>query len=69
MQGELSLDAVKPVRNDLSDVDFEVIAPKPKTRAAAIPRQARTKLFKPELAGLAWSRLTARLFSTDRARV
>lgn len=69
MQGELSLDAVKPVRNDLSDADFEVVAPRPKTRPAATAKRPRPKLFKPELAGLAWSRLTARLFSTDRARV
>jgi hypothetical protein len=69
MQGELSLDAVKPLRNDLSDADFEVIASRQKTRPVATARRPLPKLSKPEAAGLSWSRLTARLFSTDRARV
>jgi hypothetical protein len=36
-QGELSLDAVKVVRNDLSDSDLEVVAAAPKKAAAHRP--------------------------------
>lgn len=68
VQGEFSLDAVKPVRNDLSDADFEVVPARPGSGPGAT-KPPRPRLFKPELAGLAWSRLTARLFNTDRASV
>jgi hypothetical protein len=68
VQSELSLDAVKPLRNDLSDSDLEVVPAKAelKTKARLAPRQ---RLFKPELAGLAWSRWTARFFNSERVRV
>jgi len=68
VQAELSLDAVKPVRNDLSDADFEVIPAREKSAPNAA-KPARARLFKPELASLAWSRLAARLFNTERARI
>ena len=68
VQGELSLDAVKPVRNDLSDADFEVVPARPKAEPSAA-KPPRPRLFKPELASLAWGRIAARLFNTDRARV
>ena len=42
VQGELSLDKVKPVRNDLSDTDLELIAVKPAAEpVAAKPEEKR----------------------------
>ena len=66
--GQLSLDAVKPVRNDLSDADLEVVLEKqPSSSGASKPTGPRTS--KAEMAGLGWSRLAARLFNSGRVRV
>jgi hypothetical protein len=68
VQTELSLDAVKVVRNDLSDADYEVVPVTPPITPQS--KQARhPRPFKPQLTGLAWSRLTARFFNSDRVRV
>jgi hypothetical protein len=53
VQGELSLDRVKVVRNDLSDSDFEVVR-------ADIRTAARPPALQPSL-GMVWNRLSARL--------
>ena len=37
VQGELSLDRIKVMRNDLSDADLEIIAARPKTRSVPAP--------------------------------
>ena len=66
-QAELSLDAVKPVRNDLSDSDLQIVPAKPENRPDAA-KPPRSRLLKPELTGLAWSRLTARFFDSERVR-
>src|SRR6266545_5450637 len=72
VQTELSLDAVKPVRNDLSDADLEVVPAKHETKHETNRSGAQTpprrRSFKAELTGFAWSRLTARLFHSERAR-
>ena len=68
VQTELSLDAVRPVRNDLSDADLEVVPVKPAMEPPGKQKPARARWFKPELTGLAWSRLTARLFNSQRLR-
>ncbi len=68
-QTELSLDAVKPVRNDLSDADLEVVSGKPETKQSGAQKRRGPRWFKPELTGLAWRRLTARLFDSERVRV
>lgn len=52
VQGELSLDGVKVVRNDLSDADLEIVPAKPARRADLAPL--------PEVN--AWQRLTTRIF-------
>jgi hypothetical protein len=62
-QAELSLDAVKPVRNDLSDSDLQIVPAKPNASKPTHPHTLR-----PELTGLAWSRLTARFFNSERVR-
>jgi len=66
-QAELLLDAVKPVRNDLSDSDLQIVPAKPEIEPDAL-KQLRPRLLKLELTGLAWSRLTARYFSSERVR-
>jgi len=66
-QGELSLDAVKPVRNDLSDSDLQIVQTKPEMKPDAL-KPSRPHSWKPELTGLAWSRLTARFFNSERVR-
>lgn len=66
-QGELSLDSVKPVRNDLSDSDLQIVQAKPEMKPDAL-KPTRPHSWKPELTGLAWSRLTARFFNSERVR-
>lgn len=60
-QGELKLDQVKVVRNDLNESDFELAAPKAPTaiNSAAKPQPKG-------MGGAAWSWLTAKLFSLGR---
>ena len=66
-QTELSLDAVKPVRNDLSDSDLQIVPARPEIKPDAL-KKARPRLLKPELTGFGWSRLTARFFNSERVR-
>ena len=66
-QAELSLDAVKPVRNDLSDSDLQIVPARPGIKPDAL-KAPRPRLLKPELTGFAWSRLTARFFNSERVR-
>ena len=64
---ELSLDAVKPVRNDLSDSDLQIVPARPEIKPDAL-KSPRPRLLRPELTGFAWSRLTARFFDSERVR-
>ncbi len=60
-QAELKLDQVKVIRNDLSETDFELAAPKQPgivNSAAKVAPQGK--------GGAAWSWLTAKLFSLGR---
>ena len=61
-QGELSLDGVKVMRNDLSDADLEVVAPVKATGTgtpfAAPPAEGSAK----EPPTSPWSKIAARLF-------
>jgi hypothetical protein len=59
VQGELALDLVRVVRNDLS----EEPARKPDTRARPVEKPKE----KTETTGFLWSRITARLFGPGRA--
>jgi hypothetical protein len=61
-QGELSLDAVQVVRNDLSDTDFEVVR---RTAKPVSPVMAMTA-EQLEPMGAAWNRLTTRFFGADQ---
>jgi len=66
---ELSLAAVKPVRNDLSDADLEVVPANPQLKPAGAQKSSWQRWLKPELTGMAWNRMRARLFHSGRARV
>ncbi len=60
VQGELSLDRIKVVRNDLSDADLEVIPAKPAT--APVMRATEGAARKES----AWGRVTARVLGAGR---
>ena len=65
VQGELSLDSIKVVRNDLSDTDLEVVPAK----LLAPPRGVAPVLRRPEGAGAggtAWGRLAGRVFRAGK---
>ena len=66
-QTELSLDAVKPVRNDLSDSDLQIVPARPAIEPDAL-KPPRLRLLRPESNGFAWSRLSARFFNSERVR-
>jgi hypothetical protein len=66
-QPELSLDAVKPVRNDLSESDLQIVPASPGLKPDA-SKPPHRRWSRPELTGLAWSRLTARFFNSERVR-
>jgi len=72
VQSELSLDAVKPVRNDLSDADLEVVQAAPRRVEAAAPAVS----IAPEAApapepvaadGAAWSKIKNQCFGAGKA--
>ena len=62
-QGELSLDAVKVMRNDLSDTDFEVVRPRAVRSVSPVMAMTAEKL---EPVGAAWNRITTRFFGVDQ---
>lgn len=61
VQGELLLESIQVVRNDLTDTDLEVVAkpeaPPPQAQEAKVPADAD-----PERARLVWRRIATRLF-------
>jgi hypothetical protein len=65
VQGELSLDRVKVVRNDLSDTDLEIVRPKPQ---AVVPNpSAESEKSKPPVAeSTATSRMNLGMFSAGK---
>jgi hypothetical protein len=65
VQTELRLDKVRPVRNDLSDTDLEVVAPK-RVELAKGPQPYLKPLTKPE--PTTWNRLTTRIFGHSEVR-
>ena len=63
-QGELSLDSVRVVRNDLSDTDFEVVRPAAAKPVSPVIAMTAEKL---EPVGAAWNRLTSRFLGEDQS--
>lgn len=62
-QGELSLDRVTVMRNDLSDTDYEVVRPVVAKSVSPVVAMTAEKL---EPVGAAWNRLTTRFFGDDQ---
>lgn len=64
VQGELSLDKVKVVRNDLSDTDFEVVAARA-SKPVATTTPTGLPGVEPELAGATVGGVTFRFFGAE----
>ena len=69
VQAELALDMVRPVRNDLSDSDFEILAPAKRKVAAPVQPMLATTAMKQNDPGanLLWGRVRSRLFGARQA--
>jgi len=65
MQGELSLNKIKVVRNDLTDTDLEIARVKPPATQAANAPSSRVA-EKGEPGGASWGRLAARVFGAGK---
>jgi len=65
VQGELSLDRVKVVRNDLSDSDLEIVRSKAEPSATERPRSAEQP-EQPVLSERTWNRVAGRLFGVGK---
>ena len=67
VQTELSLDAVKPVRNDLSDSDLEVVTVKAADTEAPVPATTTvTSAHESESSGVVWHQLKSHLFGAEK---
>jgi hypothetical protein len=66
VQGELSLEKVKVVRNDLSDTDLEIV---PVRSAMKLSPSRGTAVSVPIDEATAWDRLTSRFFNTEETQV
>jgi hypothetical protein len=64
VQGELLLDTVTVVRNDLNETDLELV-PAPEPQPSQAPAETENAA---ESARLVWGRITARLFGGKRSR-
>jgi hypothetical protein len=71
VQGELSLEGVKVVRNDLNESDVELVrAPEvtERTEIASKSNEAKPKTVPSSRGGTKWNELTVRLFEVGRSR-
>lgn len=66
VQGELLLDAVKPVRNDLSDSDLEVVEPAPPKVRETTTGLAVPVAGNPDPAVPAWRRVSAQFSGAEK---
>jgi hypothetical protein len=66
-QSELSLDLVKPVRNDLSDTDLELIRPVKRATETVVPATERIESMSAASEGAAWGRIKTQFFGADKA--
>jgi hypothetical protein len=61
------LDSVKPVRNDLTDSDLEVVAVgQPPAERGATPETVSASNEKPETSSLVWGRIRTQLFGAGK---
>lgn len=66
VQGELSLDKVKVVRNDLSDADLEIVPARRSATQGSSASAARSEMTTSVAAGL-WGRVANRIFGAGKA--
>lgn len=62
VQGELSLESVKPMRNDLHDSDLEIVA------GTAPMKPAEAPVTTGEAASISWGRITSRIFGAKELK-
>jgi len=67
VQPELSLDAVKPVRNDLSDADLELVQSAKRTLEKSVPAMVEPDKVAVTSEGVAWSRIKTQFFGAGKA--
>ncbi len=67
IQGELSLESVKVMRNDLSDADVEVLRVSPKAKATYEVGAKKASPVK-EMPATSWGQVTARMLEVDEPR-
>lgn len=65
-QSELLLDSVKPVRNDLTESDLEVVAASKPPAERAPEESASHSAEPPEAPGLAWGRIKTQFFGAEK---
>lgn len=66
-QSELLLESVKPVRNDLTDSDLEVVAAnRPSAGAARTIGEPGSPPSEPEASRLAWDRIKTQFFGAEK---
>ncbi|MBI3849051.1 MAG: hypothetical protein HY298_01990 [Verrucomicrobia bacterium] len=68
VQGELSLDKVKVVRNDLSDTDLEIIPVHNREKPDA-PQQVPMQVSGREPMAKSWGRLASRIFGSEQTPI
>ena len=66
VQGELWLDKVKVVRNDLSDADLEIVPARPSASPGSFASARRSEMTTGVAAGL-WGRVANRIFGAGKA--
>jgi hypothetical protein len=67
VQPELSLDAVKPVRNDLSDADLELVQSAKHTPEKCAPTMVQPERVAIAPEGVAWSQIKTQYFGAGKA--
>jgi hypothetical protein len=66
-QPELSLDLVKPVRNDLSDADLELVQPVKRALEEVVPADEPVESATRAREGAAWGRIKTQFFGAGKA--
>jgi hypothetical protein len=66
-QPELSLDMVKPMRNDLSDADLELVQPVKRALEKFVPATEQVEPVTTAPEGAAWGRIKTQLFGAGKA--
>ena len=66
-QPELSLDLVKPMRNDLTDADLELVQPVKRATEKVVPATVQIEPVSAPPEGAAWGRIKTQFFGAGKA--